>query len=61
MKIDITMLRDYLKDYYGPAMFSGFPAAIMDLADLDSLDGVELCEKAEEMGVDLRKFEVKDC
>lgn len=56
--IDVDALRDHMRDYYGTAMFSGFSPALMDLADVDSLDDYELCEKAEREGIDLRDFEV---
>lgn len=52
--IDIDALRDYLLDYCGTAMFSGFPAALLDVADVERMSGEELCRKAEELGVDLR-------
>ena len=54
--IDVDALRAYLKDYFGTAMFNGFPAALLDLSDIDSMDGTELCKKAEELGIDLTKF-----
>ena len=56
--IDVDELRDYMEDYCGTAMFNGFPAAMLDLADIEQMDGYELCEKAEEMGIDLRWFAV---
>lgn len=56
--IDVDALRDYLEEYCGTAMFNGFPAAIIDLSDIELMEPVELCEKAEEMGIDLRKFAV---
>lgn len=56
--IDVDKLREYLKDYYGTAMFNGFPAALLDLSDIDSMDDYELCEQAEKMGIDLRRFTV---
>lgn len=56
--IDVDALREYMEDYCGTAMFNGFPAALLDLADIDSMDGCELCQKAEEMGIDLEKFSV---
>ena len=34
--IDVDKLRDYMTDYFGIAMFNGFPAAILDLS-LDRL------------------------
>lgn len=58
-KIDVDELRDYMRDYCGTAMFSGFPAALLDIAEIDRMNGQELCKKAESMGVDLRKFEVR--
>lgn len=57
MQIDVDALRDYLLDYCGTAMFSGFPAAMLDVADIRSMSAYELCEKAEELGIDLRRFE----
>ena len=56
--IDVDELRDYLLDYYGTAMMSGFPAAVLDVADIERASGHELCRIAESMGVDLRKFTV---
>jgi hypothetical protein len=40
-------------------MFSGFPAALLDLSDIERMGGEELCRKAESMGIDLRKFELR--
>ena len=57
--IDVEALRDYLLDYCGTAMFSGFPAALLDVADIERMPGEELCRKAEELGVDLRRFVIK--
>lgn len=54
--IDIDDLRDHLLDYCGTAMFSGFPAALLDVADIERMSAEELCRKAEELGVDLRRF-----
>lgn len=56
--IDIDRLRMHIEDYYGTAMFCGFPAAIIDLVEFDNMDSTELCEKAKEMGIDLTEFEV---
>ena len=55
-EIRIDELRDYMEDYYGTAAFNGFPAAIMDVADIESMSPYELCQKAEDMGIDLRRF-----
>jgi len=56
--IDVDELRDYLEDYCGTAMFNGFSPALLDLADIERISDEVLCEKAEEMGIDLRRFEV---
>lgn len=57
IRVDADRLRDYLKDEYGTAAFNGSPAAIVDAWDADRMSGYELCEKAEAMGVDLRRFQ----
>lgn len=56
--IDVDALRKYLLDYCGTAMMSGFPAAILDVVDIEHASGVELCRMAERMGIDLRQFVV---
>ena len=57
-KIDTDKLRDYLEDYCGTAAFSGFPASLLDVGDIENMDGYELCEKAEDLGIDLERFRV---
>lgn len=57
--IDVDALRSYMEDYVGTAMMNGFPAALLDLADISSMDGQELCRYAERQGVDLRHFQVE--
>lgn len=56
--IDIDALREYLRDYYGTAMMGGLWAAAADLGEVDALDGYELCELAERLGVDLHRFAI---
>lgn len=56
--IDVDALREYLRDYYGAAMMSGLWPAVVDLGAVDSMDGYELCERAEALGIDLRQFVV---
>ncbi len=56
--IDCDALRTYLLDYCGIAMFGGFPAALLDVADIERMSGEELCRKAEELDIDLRRFVV---
>lgn len=59
-EIDVDELRDYMEDYCSTAAAAGFDAAMLDLADIDDADGYELCEKAEELGVDLEQLIVDD-
>ena len=59
MEIDVDELRDYIIDCCGSAAFSSSPAAILDVVDIERMDGYELCEKAEDLGINLRKFEVE--
>ncbi len=56
--IDVDALREYLRDYYGTAMMGGLWPAAADLGAVDAMDGYELCEHAEALGVDLRQFVV---
>ncbi|MBQ9001632.1 MAG: hypothetical protein IJ087_07255 [Eggerthellaceae bacterium] len=58
--IDVDKLRDHLEDYCGTAMFSGFPAALLDLADVHNASGLELCRTAERLGIDLDQFAIED-
>ena len=55
-EIDIRRLRRDMKDYYGTAMFNGFPMAVMDLSKVERLSDRELVELAQKNGVDLRKY-----
>ena len=59
IEVDIDALRAYLLDYCGTAMFSGFPAAVLDVIGIEQADGYELCQIAERLGIDLRRFEVR--
>lgn len=55
-EIDVNRLRRDMKDYYGTAMFNGFPMAVMDLSKVERLSDRELVELAQKNGVDLRKY-----
>ena len=59
MTIDVDALRDYLLDYCGTAMFSGFGAALLDVAEVESASAYELIRIAERFGVDVSRFEVR--
>lgn len=60
IRMDTDALRDYLLDQCGSAMFSGFPAAVLDVVDIEQADSYELRQMAERLGIDLHKFEVRE-
>ena len=51
-ELDEEALRERLMDECGTAMFGGFPAALLDVADIESASSDELFEIAERLGVD---------
>ena len=51
MDEDREKLLESLRSYYGTAALNGFPAAVQDLYDLDSMDEEELRQLAEELGL----------
>ena len=59
IEVNVDALREYLLDYCGAAMFSGFPAAVLDVVDIEQADGYELYRIAERLGIDLRRFEAR--
>ena len=56
--IDIDDLRRDMMDYYGSAMSSGFPMAVVDLTRVERASGEELVQMAIDAGVDIRKYSV---
>lgn len=56
MYLDVERLRRDMMDYYGTAMFGGFPMAVMDLSKVECASDDELIRMAEKNGVDLRKY-----
>lgn len=60
IRMDTDALRDYLLDQCSSAMFSGFPAAVLDVVDIEQADSYELRQMAERLGIDLHKFEVQE-
>ena len=59
MEIDVDALRDYLLDYCGTAAFCGMGAAMFDVWDIERMGPSQLVRKAEQLGIDLRRFEVR--
>ena len=58
--INIEKLRDDLRDFYGTAMFSGFPMAVIDLSDIESVSKEELLNIAIKNKFDLKNYEIPD-
>ena len=56
MSFDIDKLREVLTDYYGTAAFSGMPAAMMEVFDIQNESDLQLLKRAEENGIDLSKY-----
>ena len=50
-EVDEEALRERLMDECGTAVFGGFPAALLDVADIESASGDELLKMAERLGV----------
>ena len=55
-KIDIEKLRKDLINYFGTAMISPFPAAIMNLTKVEKASAEELINIALKNGFDLEKY-----
>ena len=53
-EFDEEALRERLMDEC--AMFGGFPAALLDVADIESASSDELLEIAERLGVDPEEY-----
>ena len=47
---DTEELREELMDYYGTAMASGMPMAVLDLARVENMSAEELQREAEKLG-----------
>ncbi len=60
MKIDINVdqLRESMIDRAGSAAGVGFPAAMLDVMDIEDESPQELLARAEREGLDLRDFSV---
>mgnify|MGYP001255483971 FL=1 len=62
MKIDINVdqLRESMIDRAGSAAGVGFPAAMLDVMDIEDESPQELLARAEREGLDLRAFATGD-
>lgn len=60
VRVDIDELRDCLVDYCGTAVYSGSPAAVIDLAEIEYANAEELFRKAKELGIDSADFKADE-
>lgn len=59
MDIDYEKLRSDLMDYFGSAMFSGLPMAIVDLSDVEIASNDKLIQIAQKNGFDLTEYQIE--
>lgn len=59
IEVDVDQLRESLLDRAGSAG-AGFPAAMLDVVDIEDESPQELLARAEREGLDLRDFAVDD-
>lgn len=60
INVDVDQLREGLLDCAGSAAGVGFPAAMLDVMDIEDESPQELLARAEREGFDLRDFAVAD-
>ncbi len=60
IEIDVDQLREGLLDRAGSAAGVGFPAAMLDVVDIEDESPQELLARAEREGLDLSDFAVDD-
>ena len=56
--INIDKLKDDMKDYYGTGAFSGMPAMMTEVWNIDRMSNAELVQKAVKDGFDIFKYQV---
>ena len=60
IEVDVGQLRESLLDRVGSAAGVGFPAAMLDVRDIEDESPQELLARAEREGLDLRVFATGD-
>ena len=60
IEVDVDQLRESLLDRAGSAAGAGFPAAMLDVMDIEDESPQELLSRAEREGLDLRVFATGD-
>lgn len=58
--MDYKKIRKDIIDYYGTAMFSGFPMAMMDISDVKRMTNEELLREAKRIGLKLVKYKINN-
>lgn len=58
MRVDVEQLRKDLKDYYGTAMCSGLPMAMMELAKIEKASEQELVRIAQKNRMNMTKYNI---
>lgn len=58
--VDVDQLRESLLDRAGSAAGVGFPAAMLDVMDIEDETPQELLARAEHEGLDLRDYVIED-
>lgn len=56
--IDIDRLRDDLEYYYGTGAFSGMPAMMMEVFNIQRMSDDEVVKNAQYEGFDLFKYQI---
>lgn len=59
-KYNIRAIKKELMNYYGTAMTSGIPMAMMDLGKLEHLSDDELVELARQNGINIEEYNLDD-
>lgn len=60
ISVDVDQLREGLLDRVGSAAGVGFPAAMLDMMDIEDESPQELLARAERARLDLRDFAIDD-
>ena len=60
MVIDIQKLRNDIKDYYGTAVFNGFPMAMIDVINVDRLSDQEIVDLVLKKKMSLEKYFIQE-
>lgn len=55
-EIDFERLREDLVDYFSTAMFNGFPAAVIDVTQVEIASNEQLIQIAQSNGFDLNNY-----